>query len=165
MPKKNTAILPPGSSLFFLVTLAAFVADRLTKMWAIGALGEQGMQLFPGFSLHLVFNTGISFSLFSSDAGSSHWALTLIVACIVAALIIIWRFATNHSPMAHVAYGAIVGGAIGNFYDRIYFRGVIDFIDWYIGSWHWPTFNVADACIVVGFILLLIEAWYDTQSA
>lgn len=159
------SLLPKRSSLFFIAATITFVADRLSKMWAVSTLQDGGIQLFPGFSFDLSFNTGISFSFFSSSTGSSHWALTLLVACIVSALIIIWRFAASHTTLSHVAYGSIIGGAIGNFYDRIYFRGVIDFIHWSVGSFHWPTFNLADSFIVVGFCLLLIEAWHDTQSA
>lgn len=162
---KSTSLLPPRYPLFFIATLIAFAADRLSKMWAVRALSEQGMQLFPGFSFDLSFNTGISFSLFSSSTGSSHWALTLLVACIVAALVIIWRFASTHTTLSHLAYGMIIGGAVGNFYDRIHFRGVIDFIHWSVGSFHWPTFNLADSFIVLGFGFLLIEAWHDTKSS
>ena len=160
-----TSILPPRSPLFFLTTIIAFTADRLSKMWAIRSLSDGGMQLFPGFSFDLSFNTGISFSFFSSSSGYSHWALTLLVACIVAALVIIWRFASTHTMLSHLAYGMIIGGAVGNFYDRIYFRGVIDFIHCSAGSFHWPTFNLADSFIVIGFCFLLIEAWHDTKSA
>ncbi|MGD1997668.1 MAG: signal peptidase II [Candidatus Dependentiae bacterium] len=157
--------LPRRSSIFFLAALSAFVIDRLSKMWAVRTLSERGIQLFPGFSFDLSYNTGISFSLFSSSTGSSHWALTLLVACIVAALVIIWRFASTHTTLSNLAYGMIIGGAVGNFYDRIHFRGVIDFIHWSVRSFHWPTFNLADFCIVLGFCFLLIEAWHDTQSS
>ena len=163
MPSSSSLLLPPRSLLFFLATISAFTVDRLSKMWAVRALQDGSIQLFPGFSFNLSFNTGISFSLFSSSTGSSHWALTLLVACIVAGLVIIWRFASTHTTLSHLAYGIIIGGAVGNFYDRIYFRGVVDFIEWSIASFYWPTFNLADFFIVVGFCFLLIETWYDTK--
>lgn len=155
-------MLPPTRTArtFLCVALFSFIADRITKFIAIHALAAASYAVMPGLSFQLAFNTGISFSLFAS---SSSWVLTSVVAFIVSLLIIIWRF-TAHTCLADWAYGLIIGGAIGNFVDRLYFGGVVDFIDLYYGAWHWPTFNIADTAICIGFILLAWETLHAETS-
>jgi signal peptidase II len=149
--------------LFSLTAFMVFMGDRITKMLATEYLTHDSLFVFPGFKLTLMFNTGISFSLFSSARGVIAWELTALIAIVVALLIVAWRYYAI-SRMADVAFGLIVGGAVGNFVDRVCIGGVIDFIELYYGHWSWPTFNVADAAIVVGFILLVSEAFYETKA-
>lgn len=149
--------------LFYLMAGLIFLADRATKYLALKALATQAYHLFPGFSFSLAFNTGVSFSFFASSGAQSHWALTMVVAIIVALLIIVWRFFSSHSLLSNSGYALIIGGAIGNFYDRLYFGGVIDFIDIYIGRWHFPTFNVADIALSLGFLLIVWEMLYADE--
>jgi len=150
---------------FFMVLMSTFVIDRITKYLALSYVAAGVRDILPGLSLHLAVNTGVSFSLFASKGGSSHWVLTTLVAIIVALLVILWRFFSTHSMRSNWAYGLIIGGAIGNFYDRLYFGGVIDFIDVYYRTWHWPTFNVADMAIACGFIFLIWETYCARKTA
>lgn len=149
--------------LFALTAFSTFVLDRLSKVYALQYLSMNDILVFPGCKFSLMFNSGISFSLFASSSGVISWELTGIIALIVALLIVAWRFYAL-TRTADIGFGLIIGGAIGNFVDRLYIGGVIDFVELYCGRWSWPTFNVADAAIVVGFLLIAGEALYETKA-
>ena len=147
--------LPPRSQRTFL--FAVFIVlciDRLTKMIALRSLTSGPCMVLPGLSFSLGFNSGISFGLF---AGHASWILATIIAFVVAFDHIMEIYCNIISP--DWSYGLIIGGAIGNFIDRLWFGGVVDFIDLFYGQWHWPTFNIADSAICIGFILLAWEVW------
>jgi len=149
--------------VFALTAMSSFILDRLSKIYALQNLVEHDVILVPGCKLSLIFNTGISFSLFSSSSGMISWELTGIIAIIVALLIVGWRYYAL-TLLADVGFGLIIGGAVGNFVDRLAVGGVIDFIELYYGQWSWPTFNVADIAIVVGFLLIAGEALYEAKA-
>jgi signal peptidase II len=152
------------SDILFSVTgLAVFIIDRISKMMAAEYLTHASVPVFPGLKFTLMFNTGISFSLFSSPQGVIAWELTAVIAVVVALLIVAWRYYAV-TRTADIAFGLIIGGAVGNFVDRVCIGGVIDFIELYYGRWSWPTFNGADVAIVIGFILLVSEALYETKA-
>jgi signal peptidase II len=143
----------------FALALAAAVAalDQETKAWILG-----GLRLFPGEShpvwgplrLTLVENNGVSFGLFQSDASWTRWALAAFSLSIAIALAI-W---VRKAPKLYtgLALGLIIGGALGNFLDRIRDGQVIDFLD--VRALHFPwIFNVADSAITIGVVLLLAE--------
>ena len=148
--------------LFSLTAILVFIGDRATKMMASEYLTSSAVQIFSGLRLHLTFNTGISFSLFSS-AETISWELTALIAVVVALLIVGWRFYAL-TKTADIAFGLIIGGAVGNFVDSLCIGGVIDFIELYYGRFVWPTFNFADVAIVIGFIILVGEALYETKA-
>ena len=103
-------------------------------------------------------NTGAAFSLFASDSGWQRWPLILISAG-VGATLIGWliRNAFRATTALNLSLSLIAGGAIGNLMDRLSQGYVVDFILFHIGQWHYPAFNIADACITIGLILFLIE--------
>lgn len=148
--------------LFSLTALLVFVSDRVTKVMASEWLSNAAFAVFPGLRFHLTFNTGISFSLLSSK-GSISWELTGLIAVVVALLIVAWRFYAR-TKLADIAFGLIIGGAVGNFVDRLCIGGVIDFVELYCGRWVWPTFNCADIAIVIGFMILVGEAVYEAKA-
>jgi len=149
--------------LFYLVAGSVIFLDRITKYAALRYVSKQALHLFPGASLNLVFNTGVSFGFFSSSGANSHFMLTFLVAVIVALLIIVWRHCSSHTLQSTLGYGCIIGGAISNFYDRLFFGSVIDFIDLYAGRWHFPTFNIADVAISLGFLVLMWETLHANE--
>ena len=141
-----------------LIALAVFVLDRATK-WAIVqtiAL-EDAIPIIPGFfRLTHLENTGAAFSLFADS--TSPFRTAMLIAFSVAALavvgLLLWRD-RNVFNSATLALSLILGGAIGNLWDRLADGKVTDFLDFYVGAHHWPPFNVADSAIVVGAMLLL----------
>jgi signal peptidase II len=151
-----------------LIALAVFVLDRGTK-WAIVqtiAL-EDAVPIIPGFfRLTYLENTGAAFSLFADS--TSPFRTALLVAFSVAALTVVallmWRD-RNVFNSATLALSLILGGAVGNLWDRLADGKVTDFLDFYVGAHHWPPFNVADSAIVVGAMLLLWRMLHKEKRA
>ena len=133
------------------------VADRLIKWWAIGALAEEpfGVEILPFFNLVLVWNRGISFGMFGGGA-LPPWLLGAIAVAVILALVIWLRRVETRLLAATI--GLVIGGAAGNVIDRFRFGAVADFLDLHWGDYHWPAFNLADAAITVGVVILLIDA-------
>lgn len=147
---------------YLLLIAAAVVAlDRLSKLW-IGEHVPRGsfITLIPGvFRLSHVFNTGAAFSLFAESLSPTLVRNVLILFSIVAAIVVlgmIWRVGRAFSLTA-LALALILGGALGNLYDRVRFSYVVDFLEVRIIHYHWPDFNLADSAIVTGACLLLLE--------
>ena len=133
----------------------AFAADQASK--AFGLVNAEtlaaGVNVAPSFNLVFHRNTGVTFGLLQ---GTPWWALAIVATAVVLFLAISLVRATAISEA--VAYGVVIGGALGNILDRIRFGGVTDFLDFYIGTTHWPAFNLADVFVVCGVGLLLITA-------
>ena len=144
--------------LAFLVAIAWFVADYFSKLWALETLGNGVvMRLMPWMDFKLAFNKGAAFSLFADGSGWQRWFFMGIATVIGLWLCYALLFERTNA-LTRLAYASILGGAIGNLYDRILHGKVVDFISWHIGNAYWPTFNVADVGICVGVGLLII-AW------
>ena len=144
--------------LAFLVAVAWFVADYFSKLWALETLGNGVvMRLTPWMDFKLAFNKGAAFSLFADGSGWQRWFFMGIATVIGLWLCYALLFERTNA-LTRLAYASILGGAIGNLYDRILHGKVVDFISWHIGNAYWPTFNVADVGICVGVGLLVI-AW------
>ena len=142
----------------FLVAIAWFVADYFSKLWALETLGNGVvMRLTPWMDFKLAFNKGAAFSLFADGSGWQRWFFMGIATVIGLWLCYALLFERTNA-LTRLAYASILGGAIGNLYDRILHGKVVDFISWHIGNAYWPTFNVADVGICVGVGLLVI-AW------
>lgn len=147
--------------LVVLVASFTTLIDQATK-WAIVQLlstGEQ-VEVIPGFfSLTLLFNKGAAFGLFAgieSDAlRYTLLGLSTLVALSILGYVLLKDFCDDVPGQCVV--GAVLGGAVGNIIDRVRLGEVIDFLDFYVGSRHWPAFNVADSAICVGVILLLLR--------
>ncbi|WP_421119827.1 signal peptidase II [Aquihabitans daechungensis] len=163
-PAGTAAADPPHRRLGIVaaVGVAVLVADQASKWWAVSRLSDGDViDLVGSLRFNLFFNTGVAFSL-GSDDGLGPWISVLAIGVVVA----VSFGATSRYPLGAVASGLISGGAIGNLLDRA-FRGndgflhgaVIDFIDL---QW-WPVFNIADAAIVVGAILLVIASFRVPQ--
>ena len=143
-----------------LIALAVLLLDRITK-WAIAQTIplEDAINIIPGFfRLTHLENTGAAFSLFADS--SSPFRTTLLIAFSVAALSVVSVLLWKDRRVFHsgtLALSLILGGAVGNLWDRIANGKVTDFLDFYIGIHHWPPFNVADSAIVVGALLLFMR--------
>ena len=144
-----------------LIAAAVILLDRLTKIWVVNHI-EHGhwIQVIPNvFRISHVQNTGAAFSLFAERLSSSTVRDVLIGFSIVAVLVVlgmIWRTGRAFTVSA-VALALILGGALGNLYDRIALHYVVDFLAVRIYHYNWPDFNVADSCIVIGACLLILE--------
>jgi signal peptidase II len=151
---------------YCLVSLAVLALDRWSKHWAAGHLRfGPDVDVIPGL-LRFVYaeNPGIAFSFFNSGAPATRWVLAGFSAC--AACLVVW-FAVRTSASAwrlQLTFAFLFAGIVGNLVDRARTGRVIDFIDAYAGSHHWPTFNVADSAITVGAVLLALEMFRHQEQ-
>jgi signal peptidase II len=136
--------------------LAAFAIDQITKAIVVAnaATLSAGISVFPGFNLVFYRNDGVTFGMLG---GAPWWSLIALALAICVWLGVMLFRAEN--AVETLAYGAIIGGALGNVIDRVRYRAVTDFLDFYIGTTHWPAFNLADVFVVSGVGLLLAAAW------
>lgn len=151
-----------------LLALAILVFDRLTK-WLVEqriALHEN-VNVIPGFfRLTHVQNRGAAFGLFSESA-SEYKVLVLVLFSVVALVVVstlLWRN-SHRLTSTGVGLALILGGALGNLWDRVVTGHVVDFLLFYVGSYQWPAFNVADTAIVVGAVLLVAEILFAKPPA
>jgi len=119
----------------------------------------QPVPVFPGFNWTLAHNSGAAFSFLASESGWQRWFFS-VIALVVSIGITIWikRLAPTQTWLA-VALTLVLGGAIGNLWDRVTLGYVVDFIDVYYQQSHWPAFNIADSAICVGAVLLVIDSF------
>jgi len=143
--------------LFVGLTGAILVLDQVTKALVSAAIRlHESRSIIPGFlSLTLVHNTGAAFGILAGESSPLRTAFFLVVS-VVAMGVVLWLLLRlrPEQKVEAVALSLIFGGAVGNVIDRIRFGKVIDFIDVFYRSYHWPAFNVADAAISVGVFLL-----------
>lgn len=139
------------------VAAAVVLADQIIKWWAVGVLGDEpyGIEILSFFNLVLVWNKGISFGIFGGGS-LPPWLLAAIALAVTLALAIWLRKAETR--LLALAIGLVIGGALGNVIDRFRFGAVADFLDFHWGAYHWPAFNLADAAISVGAVILLMDA-------
>ncbi len=145
---------------FFIgILIAAITAflDQLSKYYVFAMLlntESNEMKILPFLNLVMVHNFGISFGMFN-DLAYGHLILSL-VAIIITIMLSIWMWREKKLYFS-VALGLIIGGAIGNIIDRISYGAVADFLDFHIGQYHWPVFNLADSAVFIGVALILLE--------
>jgi signal peptidase II len=163
MPSKTGALLIAG---------LVIVLDRLTKAWV-----EQSVSLFdvhaviPGFfNIVHTQNTGMAFGLLAESSGA--WRTIFLIGVAFGILLLVtislWNLPAQLPPgqkYIRLALALILGGAIGNLYDRIARGSVTDFLEFYVGEYHWPAFNVADSAITIGAALLLVDLLRSRNTA
>ena len=141
-----------------VIILIIFFLDRLTKLYLINlqALGTDiDFYIFPFLNFYLIWNTGIGFGLVSMETNIYYHILTTIIVFVNLGLI---YFLLKSKGIYVYLLATIIGGSLGNLFDRIYYYAVPDFIDLHLGNYHWFIFNVADIFITVGIIgLILVE--------
>lgn len=151
---------------YLAIAGGVFLIDQTTKAWAIRRLrfGDD-MPVIPGF-LNFAYaqNTGVAFSMLDNQGDAGRWGLS-IVALVAGVLVIYFFWRTPRADDRILgALALLLAGIAGNVVDRIRLGFVIDFIDVQFGSWHYPTFNVADMSIVIGAGLLIIDMFLSKRS-
>ena len=152
---KNKIILK-NNIYSLLIILIVFFLDRYTKIFILNNFNESTFYLNEFVNFDLVWNTGIGFGLLSFNS-SLIYNLISIFICLI--LIFLIHLAIKADKFDKLIFSTIVGGAVGNFYDRIVFNAVPDFIDLHIGNFHWFTFNVADIFITLGVLGYLVKGF------
>ena len=145
--------------LLMIPMLGAVILDQITKLLILGSF-HQGdvLELIPGFfNLTLHFNKGAAFGLFAGlDDGFRQLVLGALSKIAILMLLVFLVYEFYESRLGQICIGLILGGAIGNIIDRVYRGEVVDFLDFYVGNYHWPAFNVADSFICIGVFTLII---------
>jgi signal peptidase II len=148
------------------IAVLVIILDQLTKQLATSYLNyAEPVAVMPLFNLTLVHNTGAAFSFLSQAGGWQRWFFAAI-ALLVSAGLLLWL--KRLSPLyvwEAVALSLVLGGALGNVWDRILLGHVVDFLDFYYGNWHWPAFNVADMAITGGAAILIIDSLWPRKKS
>ena len=142
--------------LNLLIVFTIFILDRATKIYVINFYKNNlGNDLLNSkyLNIRLIWNEGIAFGLFSFDQDFFYNSLTFLIGFVI---IIIFIMVKKNEGMKRYSLSMILGGAIGNFYDRVFFKAVPDFIDFHIGNFHWFIFNVSDIFITICVVLMIV---------
>jgi signal peptidase II len=148
--------------------MAVYILDRLTKLLVMDRMElNQSVTVVAGFfDIVHVRNTGAAFSFLAS--WDSAYRTPFFLAATVAAMALLLHFVRKTRPedtLMLVAMALIMGGAAGNLTDRLVYGNVVDFIEWYVGRYRWPAFNIADSGITVGIVLMGIEVFFRGRLA
>lgn len=144
--------------LWVWIAIAVLLIDRYSKVWVVDHLRfQEPLEILPFFKLTLAYNTGAAFSFLHSANGWQNWFLGGL-AFVVSAVILIWLARSDYKSIwNNLAYCLILGGALGNAWDRISYGYVIDFLSFHLNSWHFAIFNLADSAICVGAFMLIVN--------
>ena len=142
------------------LSLLAVVLDQGSKFVIDSSMRlYQTIPVLPYFNLTYVHNTGAAFSFLSDAGGWQRWFFAGL-AILISGVIAVWLARLKqHETLLAIALSLVLGGAIGNLIDRLAYGYVIDFLDVYYGTWHWPAFNIADSAITLGVMLMLAESF------
>jgi signal peptidase II len=141
--------------LLFLIILI-FFTDQVTKNIIINNYSENIYFINEFINLDLIWNTGIGFGLFSSNSSLIYNLITLLISLVI---IFLFFLAIDSERTDKIIFSIIIGGALGNFYDRLIYNAVPDFIDLHYNKFHWFTFNIADILISIGIVLFIIRGF------
>ena len=161
MPK----LLTDTGLRFLWISAVVIALDLWSKYEIIGNMAlSESVEIMPFFNFTYVRNYGAAFSFLHDASGWQRWFFTGI-AVVVSTIILWWlKQSDKQQRLLPVALCFILGGAIGNVYDRLVHGFVIDFLDFYVGSWSWPAFNLADSAIFIGAALLVWDMLTNKDS-
>lgn len=154
--KKN--LLKKENIFFCTYAIIIFFLDRLSKLHIINNHSETSYFVNDYINYDLIWNTGIGFGLLSTNSFLFYNFVTILIGLVV--ILLVYYF-TLSNKIDKFIYTTIVGGALGNLYDRIVYKAVPDFVDIHYENFHWFTFNVADIFITIGIIILLTSSFFE----
>jgi len=155
----------PEATRWFALAVLVVLLDYISKIAVLGSfLPGESRVVTSFFNLVLVFNKGAAFSFLAGAEGwqTLFFAAIAIVASIVISFLIV---KSKNKPLFCAALALILGGALGNLYDRLVYGQVVDFLDFHAAGWHWPAFNVADSAITLGAGILIAESFVHHPDA
>ncbi|MGA1847215.1 signal peptidase II [Deferribacter abyssi] len=152
--------------IFIIISFLILILDQYTKY-----LIKKNFHLFEikpiikgFFNLTYILNPGAAFG-FLANLNEKYRQLFFVLVTFIAVIIVIYLFIKeNKSILRKISYSLILGGALGNFIDRLFIGKVVDFLDFYISTYHWPAFNVADSSISIGILLLILDMVIDKKE-
>jgi signal peptidase II len=155
--------LSPFTRFGCQIATLAIALDQATKWWILEGVMQppRVIPVTPFFNLLLTWNNGVSFGLFN-NSNNLNALLLSVLAIVIVVFLFFWLRKAENKRMA-AGLGLIIGGALGNVIDRGLHGAVVDFLDFYIDTLHWPAFNIADSCITVGAILLILDSLFSPK--
>ncbi len=140
-----------------IVILIIFFLDRYIKLLILDNFSENSYYLNDYINLDLIWNIGIGFGFLSTDSFLIYNLITLLIGLVILSL---FYFLVLSEIIDKLIYSVIIGGALGNFYDRLVYNAVPDFIDIHYKNFHWFTFNVADIFITIGILIFILRSFF-----
>ena len=157
----NKLIFNKLNLYFLLLIIVIFTFDRITKNFIIKSFVEEIFYLNKFINLDLVWNIGIGFGLLSYDSLLVYNLITALIGLVVITLFYLMVISDN---LDKLIFSIIIGGALGNLYDRLLYNAVPDFIDLHYNNFHWFTFNVADIFITLGVIIMVLREFFVKKN-
>ncbi len=146
------------NNLYFLcVILIIFFLDRYTKLLILNNFNENSYYLNDFLNLDLIWNIGIGFGLLSTKSSLFYNLVTILIGIVI---LLLCYFFIISNKIDKLIFSLIIGGALGNFFDRILYKAVPDFVDLHYNNFHWFTFNVADIFITIGILVFIIRGFW-----
>jgi signal peptidase II len=151
------------SFLYLTLFSICFIVDRISKALVLcNVVGE--INVFPGFQLDVVWNRGVTWGMFNFASQTKFMILSGFIIFVVLSFAV-YSLKRLQQGISIVGEVIVLAGACSNITDRFLYGAVLDFIGLYVGTWHWPWFNIADMCVVVGVCLVAIKyVWDDYES-
>ncbi|MGH8081654.1 MAG: signal peptidase II [Lysobacter sp.] len=152
--------------IWLIVSVVVIALDQWSKAWVLATLPEYtAVPVIDGFwNWYRSYNTGAAFS-FLSDAGGWQKYFFMVLAVAISGLLTRWLARTPRNDWkSALPFALVIGGAIGNVIDRLIHGHVVDFIQWYVGKYHWPSFNIADSAIVAGAIGIAVYGLFPGKA-
>lgn len=148
------------------LAVLAFILDQASKLAVVKSLpfGYPGVEITPFFNLVHVYNKGAAFSFLADQGGWQRWFFAVLAFAICGLLIHWLRKQSVTERWSGIAYSLIIGGALGNVFDRLVLGHVVDFLDFYWGRAHWPAFNLADTFIFIGAAMIVLDGFRSSKG-
>ncbi len=157
-------VLATGLRWLWLM-LVVIAVDFGSKQWIMQNFTlHESLPVLPSLNFFYAHNYGAAFSFLADKGGWQRWFFAAIAVAIVVALLVIMYRNAAEKKLNNIACALIAGGALGNLFDRAWHGFVVDFIDFYIGDWHFATFNIADCGICIGAALIVLEGFINPSA-
>jgi signal peptidase II len=154
--KKKNLILKKKNIFSIVIVLLLFFIDRYSKIKAINEFSDSVVFINSFINFDLIWNTGIGFGLLSTNTSLTYSLITILIGIII---LVIFYTAIISEKSDNYIFSIITGGAVGNFYDRLTYNAVPDFIDFHLYNFHWFTFNVADIFVTFGIMIFFLKSF------
>jgi len=157
LKNKKDDVFKKENIYFLIVIFTVFFLDRISKIKILTNFGESVYFVNDYLNFDLIWNIGIGFGIMSTNSSVIYNLITFTIGFIILFLLYIFLISQK---LEKISYSIIIGGALGNFYDRLVFNAVPDFIDIHYKNFHWFTFNVADIFISIGVLIFILSNWF-----
>lgn len=161
-----SALKQTGLRWLWLAALI-FIADIAIKLVVMDNMGygwANRIEVLPFFNLLYVHNYGAAFSFLGDQDGWQRWFFTAIAVAVCGMLMLWMKRLPHDDKWNNIAYALIIGGALGNVFDRVVHGFVVDYLDFFVGTYHWPAFNLADSAICVGAVMVILDGFMTKNS-